>query len=185
MRKPKKDRLHWLLWVDRDTIVLNPCVPVQAFLPPEEETDVHMIVTKDWNGLNNGVFLVRVNQWSIELFSNILGFRYYRPGVELRFTEQSAMEKLLEEDKFKSNTVYVPQRWFNAYQGHQDETLQPHQTRRGDFLVHFAGVGERSKQMEYWLDIAERHAPDWMLEFWRTGYPAEIEEFWTRYANEE
>ncbi|KAL1616777.1 hypothetical protein SLS54_008169 [Diplodia seriata] len=185
LRKPKDERLEWLLWVDRDTIVLNPCVPVEAFLPPAEEEDVHMVVTKDWNGLNNGVFLVRVNEWAVELFSDILGFPYHRPDVELRFTEQSAMEKLLDEDKFRDNTVYVPQRWFNAYQGRDDEKLEPFQTRRGDFLVHFAGVGDRSKEMEYWLNIAEKHAPDWMLDFYRTAYPAETEEFWRNYADQE
>lgn len=178
IRKPEQERLEWLLWVDRDTIVLNPCVPVVAFLPPDESSHINAIVTKDWNGLNNGVFLVRVNNWSIDLFTNILAFRYFRPDVELRFTEQSAMEQLLSEDKFRENTVYVPQRWFNAYHGHHNETLEPHQIRRGDFLVHFAGVGDRKEKMEYWLEIAERHAPDWELEFRRTSYPEEIDAFW-------
>ncbi|KAH7049309.1 galactosyl transferase GMA12/MNN10 family protein [Macrophomina phaseolina] len=189
MMKPASERLEWLLWVDRDTVVMNPCIPVSAFLPPppppaasghgdESSPEIHALVTKDWNGLNNGVFLVRVHAWSVELFTAIMAFRHYRPDVELRFTEQSAMELLLEEDRFRANAVYVPQRWFNAYQGRHNETLAPHQTRRGDFLVHFAGDGNRRENMAGWLEVAERHAPDWELDFWRTAYPEEIDAFW-------
>ncbi|OJD30651.1 galactosyl transferase gma12 mnn10 family protein [Diplodia corticola] len=185
LQKPAESRLQWLLWVDIDTIVLNPCVPMQAFLPPDDLKNVHMVVTKDWNGLNNGVFFVRVDAWAVELFSNILAFRYYRPDVYLRFTEQSAMSLLLEEEKFRDGAVYVPQRWFNSYPGNANDKLEKFQTRRGDFLVHLAGWGEKSMIMREWLAIAERHAPDWMLEFWRTAYPDEVEEFWTNYADKD
>ncbi|KAB2572124.1 hypothetical protein DBV05_g9201 [Lasiodiplodia theobromae] len=182
LQKPPETRLEWLLWVDGDTIVLNPCVPPAKFLPPTP--DVHVVVANDGNGLNNGIFLLRVNSWALELFAGVVGFRHLLPGEELRFNDQSAMERLLHEDKFRRNVAYVPQRWFNAYHAFQNETLGPERVRRGDFLIHFAGRGNRNEEMQYWLNIAEHHRPDWELAFYKTAYPEEIVDYWNAWLND-
>ncbi|KAK4539481.1 hypothetical protein LTR36_010917 [Oleoguttula mirabilis] len=178
--KPESDRLEWLFWVDADTIILNPYIPIETFLPPpgSEFDDVHLMYSNDWNGLNNGVFPVRVNQWSVQLFSAIVAFRYYRPEDPLVFRDQSAMNTLMQEPKFARNIVNAPQRWFNAYQGEHNETLQPYQIRRGDLLVHFAGVPNREERMGYWLDRAEQHLDDWEIPVKSTSYPQEGKDFW-------
>lgn len=178
MAKPESERLKWLLWVDGDTILLNPRVPIEAFLPPQDFDKVNLLVSHDWNGLNNGVFPIRVCAWSVELLSGILSYRFYRPENELPLRDQSAMADLLQDDKFKSQTIQVPQRWFNAYQGEVNETIGPHQVRRGDLLVHFAGVGERESRMEYWLHRVEEHGEEWELDFKHTSYKTEISDFW-------
>ncbi|KAK3632992.1 hypothetical protein LTR56_016040 [Elasticomyces elasticus] len=181
LSKPESERLEWLFWVDADTIILNPYVPIEAFLPPagREFEDVHMIFTEDWNGLNNGVFPVRVNRWSVDLFSAIVSFRYYRPDDPLPMRDQSAMGDLLEEPHFSKHLVQAPQRWFNAYQGEHNETLAPFQIRRGDLLVHFAGVPDREKRMSYWLDRAEQHLDDWEIPVKSTSYPQESKDLWS------
>ena len=74
--------------------------------------------------------------------------------------------------------MVVPQRWFNGYQGEHNETLAPLQVRRGDLLVHFAGVGDKNERMGYWLDRAEQHLPDWEVEVQHTSYPYEVRDFW-------
>ncbi|OCK82150.1 glycosyltransferase family 34 protein, partial [Lepidopterella palustris CBS 459.81] len=181
LAKPEGERLQWLLWVDGDTIILNPYVPIEALIPPEDDPewdDVQLLVSHDWNGLNNGVFPVRVSIWSVELFSAILSFRFYRPDQHLTFRDQSAMDFLLQDDHFSPNVIRAPQRWFNAYQGEVNETLAPFQVRRGDLLVHFAGVGDRDERMRYWLSRAEKHAPDWEVDFRHTSYPEETADFW-------
>lgn len=82
-------------------------------------------------------------------------------------------------DKFRDQVVYCPQRWFNAYQsGLLNETIEANQVRRGDLIVHFAGVGNKLERMNYWCDIAEKHLPDWEVDFVHTSYVEEIEEFW-------
>ena len=146
LAKPEGERLEWVFWVDGDTIILNPYVPIEALLPPEDDPewdDVHLLVSYDWNGLNNGVFPVRVNIWSVELFSAILSFRFYRPEQQLQFRDQSAMDFLIQDEHFAPNVIRTPQRWFNAYQGEHNETLETFQVRTGDLLVHFAGVGNQ------------------------------------------
>lgn len=187
LAKPEGERLEWLLWVDGDTIILNPYVPIEAFLPPEDDPewdDVHLLVSHDWNGLNNGVFPVRVNIWSVELFSAILSFRFYRPEQHLQFRDQSAMDFLVQDEHFSPNVIRTPQRWFNAYQGEHNETLEAFQVRRGDLLVHFPGVGNRDERMRFWLNRAEKHAPDWEVELKHTSYPEETRDFWVEKKRE-
>lgn len=179
LAKPKAERLEWLLWIDADTIILNPYIPAGIFLPPPGWDDVHCLVCNDWNGLNNGVFLIRVHSWSVDLLAAVVSYPYYRPDDELLFRDQSAMAELLKTPKFLKHTAIVPQRWFNAYQGEVNETVAPFQVRRGDLLVHFAGVMDRLGRMDYWLTRVEEHDPEWEMELKYTSYPSEIKDYWS------
>ncbi|KAM3415052.1 hypothetical protein BST61_g10187 [Cercospora zeina] len=185
LAKPESERLEWLLWVDADTVLLNPHIPIDVFLPPpgSEFDDIHLVYSNDWNGLNNGVFPVRVNEWAVNLFSAIVSFRHYRPTEPLVFRDQSAMDTLLHDPAFSPHIVQAPQRWFNAYQGEHNETLAPFQLRRGDFLVHFAGVPNREERMIHWLNRAEQHLDDWEVPLKSTSYPQEARDFWAEQSD--
>lgn len=120
MSKPASQRLRWLWWFDADTIILNYKMPLETFLPDdgddgeddkdEENVRVDFVTTNDHNGLNNGIFAVRVCDRAIELFAEVLAFRDMRPDTHLTFADQSAMEYLLQERKFASHYATVPQR---------------------------------------------------------------------------
>lgn len=100
LAKPEEQRLQWLLWHDRDTVLMNPQLPLDIFVPPEPEfSHIHLIVTNDRNGLNNGVFMVRVNQWAFKLFASALSIREYQPEIVLKYTEQSGMEQAIKRVK--------------------------------------------------------------------------------------
>jgi hypothetical protein len=181
LSKPESERLEWLFWVDADTVILNPYVPLEIFLPPRkpEFEETYLLYANDWNGgLDNGVFLVKVNQWAVKFFSAIVSYRHYKPKEKLAFRDQSAMGKVMKEPYFVNSVVQAPQRWFNAYQGEHNETLAPFQIRKGDLLVHFAGVPDREQRMGYWLDRAEHHLEDWEVPVKSTSYPQEREDFW-------
>lgn len=166
-------------WFDCDSVLLNPKIGLSHFLPPAEFTDANVLVTNDANGLNNGVFFIRVGAWAIEVMSANVAYRTFNPTEHLTFQDQSAMDKIFHMDKFRDQVVYCPQRWFNAYQsGLLNETIHANQVRRGDLVVHFAGVGNRLERMNYWCDIAEKHSPDWEVSIVHTSYPEEIDEFW-------
>lgn len=136
-------------------------------------------MTTDGNGLNNGVFLLRVCAWSIEVMAANTAYRTFHPDEQLTFQDQSALSNLFHMDKFSDSVVYYPQRWFNAYQaGLINETLHADQVRRGDLIVHFAGVGDKNDRMNYWCDIAEKHSPDWEVDAIHTSYPEEVAEYW-------
>ena len=178
LARPKSERLQWLLWVDADTIILNPYVPAEMFLPPAGWENVHLLVSHDWNGLNNGVFPIRVHAWSVNLLTAVLAYPHYKPESHLTWRDQSAMAEVLKHSRFAKHTLQAPQRWFNAYQGELNETIAPFQVRRGDFLVHFAGVMDRDERMEWWLQRAETHSDEWEVELRYTSYRSEVKEFW-------
>ncbi|UPK96599.1 hypothetical protein LCI18_007534 [Fusarium solani-melongenae] len=202
MMKPAEDRLEWLFWVDRDTLILDQCRPISSFLPPSissehhdterrkrTDDETHLLVTNDWNGLNNGVFLVRVNQWAIELFSDIAAFRYYRPNVSLPFTEQSAMEIVMSEPRFQRNVQLVPQEWFNSYpkgtptefqERRDEEGLKHYHARRGDFLVHFAGRPGREKLINGWTKMLKRTRGVWKPEQVQRNATQHVQDFWSK-----
>jgi hypothetical protein len=97
LSKPEAQRLKWLFWHDRDTIIMNAQIPLEVFLPPEPDFNhISLLATRDRNGLNNGVFFVRVGEWAFKLFASALSIRDYQPDVVLKYTEQSAMEETLK-----------------------------------------------------------------------------------------
>jgi len=97
LSKPEGQRLKWLMWHDRDTVLMNPQIPLDVFVPPEPQfSNIHLLVTNDRNGLNNGVFLVRVNQWAFKFFASALSIREYQPETPLKYTEQSGMEEVIK-----------------------------------------------------------------------------------------
>ncbi|KAL9081854.1 MAG: hypothetical protein Q9159_006956 [Coniocarpon cinnabarinum] len=178
LAKPAEDRLQWLFWVDADTVIANPRVPVETFLPPVEYNDIHLLLTNDFNGLNNGIFPIRVCMWSIDFLAAVMAYSHYNPDVTLKFHEQSAMERLLKEPKFSDHVEYVPQRWFNAYPGERNETSQPYMVKRGDMLIHFAGFSNKKEMMSRWLQRVELHDPEWEIDLIHTAYPNEVRDFW-------
>lgn len=200
--KPAKERLEWIMWVDRDTVILDQCRPISSFLPPtkspsgswwrrdeKEPVEVNLLVTKDYNGLNNGVFILRVNEWAISLFTAILAFRHYQPDVKLRFTEQSAMEYALQTDDFKDQIQFVPQHWFNAYDtggaatfaGRQTDTgLDDFNVRRGDYLVHFAGFPAKGQAIEEYSAMLIGLGDVWEQGTAQRDISKEIMDFWKK-----
>ena len=203
MLKPEKERLEWIQWVDRDTLILDQCRPISSFLPPEKSrfdtwwhhgadersraNMTNLLVNEDFNGLNNGVFLLRINRWAIDLFTAILAFRHYKPEVALPFTEQSAMEHVLRTPQFRDQTRYVPQHWFNGYEiggpvlfeTREDvEWMEEQYVRRGDYLVHFAGHGSRDKALVEWSKMLESVGDIWKEGRVLRDVSGEVEGFW-------
>jgi len=174
LQKPSDERLEWLFWFDRDTIILNQCMPLHIFLPPRDKDDIQVVIADDFQGLNNGVFAVRVSEWSIRLYGAILGYRELRPDDDLPFTEQSAMERVLKETAFSKGVAYYPQRWFNAY---------GFQVKDADLLVHFAGVDNRKEEIMKWIDKTDANPKTWQKDYRLTDLPEEIMEFWAEFPN--
>ena len=76
---------------------MNPHIPLEIFLPPDPEwSHVNALVTNDHHGLNNGVFFVRVHEWSVWLMAATVAWKVYKPQVPLRFHDQTALGHLLD-----------------------------------------------------------------------------------------
>jgi hypothetical protein len=97
LAKSESERLKWVLWHDRDTVLMNPQIPLDIFVPPSPAFDhIHLLVTNDRNGLNNGVFLARVSAANLKFFASALSIREYQPEIQLKYTEQSGMEEVIK-----------------------------------------------------------------------------------------
>ncbi|PNS19652.1 hypothetical protein CAC42_7496 [Sphaceloma murrayae] len=200
LAKPEDQRLQWLMWYDSDTILMNPNLPLEAFLPPEDQwSHVHMLVTNDDNGLNNGVFFIRVHPWSIQLLKTVLSIQSYEPDIDLEYNEQTALELWLLSDAYREHVMHVPQRWFNAYargwlleeEGNriqatmEDARLPKNTIAKGDLLVHLAGHLSKPYMMSRFLALAEEHKSEWEVEYAKSQLREEIQSWWENDALEE
>ncbi|KAH8732655.1 hypothetical protein GQ44DRAFT_765741 [Phaeosphaeriaceae sp. PMI808] len=196
MLKPIDERLQWIMWIDRDAIVLDPCRPLSSFLPPDtaEYKDVKLITNNDGFGLNAGVFIFKVGDWAVDLFNTILAFRYYRPEAELVLDEQTAMEEIIHERKWSNCVVQVPWYWFNAYpdeensvqtykEGLEPENLEWFRARKGDYVVHFAGDDERSDRMPDWLNMLQDLGNVYEKSEQQRDITKEVREYWSNWLS--
>ncbi|KAF2641793.1 hypothetical protein P280DRAFT_489210 [Massarina eburnea CBS 473.64] len=214
--------LDWMMWADRDTIILDQCRPISSFLPPSsvpftpsaeeqqtgfsflsklgaffrlpipsyERKEIHLLVSNDKNGLNAGIFLLRVSQLSLALLTAILSHPTYRPSTRLRFSEQTAMELLTRSSAFRPYTQVVPQHWFNSYTGARVFAERMNTTgleggfregyvRRGDFLVHFAGNVNKGQNVERWMNMLDDEGIVWQGKGGvQRNVSREVEDFW-------
>ncbi|KAL4872536.1 hypothetical protein BDV12DRAFT_193254 [Aspergillus spectabilis] len=177
LTRPAAERVEWLMWVDADSVVINPAIPLEIFLPPHDVEDIHIVATKDHKGLNTGIFFLRVHQWTVKMLIEALGYPVYNPKVDLGVqVDQSAMEKVLTQSTYKEGLTYLPRTWINTYEWAHD-----YEGTKGNFQVHFPGLGEqRSAHMSKWLDIVERTPEEWEVPVRRTWYLSETEAFWER-----
>lgn len=195
MLKPAAQRLEWIMWTDRDAIILDACRPLSSFLPPSDPAfdKIELIVNNDDSGLNNGIFLFKVSEWMLQYLNHVLAIRYFRPDADLTFAEQSAMEIIMREDEAKHRFAQVPWYWFNAYPDEDDsitkyrDNLEPDdleyfRARKGDFIVHFAGDDGRSGRMPEWEDMIEQVGDVWAGDT-RRDISGEITEYWEAWRN--
>ncbi|KAK5088202.1 hypothetical protein LTR05_002419 [Lithohypha guttulata] len=205
LEKSSSQRLDWLFWHDADVLLMNNHIPLEAFLPPPTEPWAHVnfLASNDLLGLNIGVFLIRVCEWSVYFLAAGLSYPYFRPEVRLRHDEQGPLNMLVTEKKFKNNTIHVPQSWFNPYQSSvhdadddddddNDASIPPEWNWRltyfepGDLLVHFPGTKDTREQlMQEYID---RRAANWNLykrPLNETRAYANITHFWQEDAKRE
>ncbi|KAM3484204.1 hypothetical protein MY8738_002472 [Beauveria namnaoensis] len=175
MAKPPHERLEWIFWADRDTIILDYCRSPASFIPKAirsksatsytaQDRDINLLITNDHNGLMAGVFIIRVCEWSVNFLSDVLSFRNYNPDVHLEFVEQTAMELILQQERNKKHVAYIPQQWLNNYRADTAENFMNREdtngmgywgARRGDFILHFAGSDNKKGDILEYSGVGE------------------------------
>ncbi|KAL4993741.1 hypothetical protein BDV10DRAFT_198068 [Aspergillus recurvatus] len=177
LSRPVNERVEWLMWVDADSIVINPLIPLELFLPPSTLDGIHMVASKDHKGLNTGIFFLRVHEWSVRVLIETIAYPTYNPRVDLDVqVDQNAMGKVLNQSSYREGVMYLPRTWINTY-----EWAHAYEGDRGNMLVHFPGLGEkRWERMEAWLDVVERGVGGWEVPVQETWYFEEGRRFWER-----
>lgn len=145
-------------------------------------TDIHLVATKDQNGLNTGIMFLRVHPWTATMLTESLGYPLFRPEVDLgRSADQESMALVLKKDTggpdgngYKQGMVYIPRPLINTYEFHHG-----YEGNKGNLLVHFPGLeAERWSHMAKWLDIVEATPGAWERPLEETDYLAKTNTFW-------
>jgi len=174
-------------WLSPDTIILNPLVPLEAFLPGLEFASTNFLGTHDPSGINPGVFFLRVHDWSLRLLIEIIAPPREAGVSALKAYSFERLGELLTSAEWRSCVVYQPRRWWNALQ----TDLETFEGRRGDLLVHFWDLeGDKWAAMAKTLDALGHRASGgnataasvgaWKKPFEETGYEKEVQAFWNR-----
>jgi len=174
--KPADERVEWLFYFDADTIIMNKEIPLDIFEPPLDYSHINYIAARDWNGLNAGVLILRVNTWTVDLLSRVMTYKHYHPEEDYVFEEQTILARLTENEKeYKQSTLYVPRQWINAY------FYGMHEVKPGMLLSHFAHPDFKWHMYE-WLKVAYEEDgsdnPMYQKPVEDTNYPDEIRRFW-------
>jgi len=139
----KNNKYDWIFWVDSDTIIGNPNIKLESFLP--ENDNIHFIASNDSNGLSTGVFFLRVHPWSLNFLNRALSYSYFNIKKSQRYSEQTSINNVLLESDEQEHYTIVPQDWFNSYLSNKN---------KGDFIIHLAGEDEKDeKAKEVRLEI--------------------------------
>ena len=164
-------------WFDADTILLNPEVPWNIFLPPPEFSHVHFLGTKDQNGFNAGMMFIRVDKWTVNMLAQVITIREHHPNVDLEYADQSALVWALERQGYREHVIYQPHNWWNSF------GLQGKPFDHDRFILHFAGIGccggeDKPPTMLRWLDLIESQPDHYVKALSDLTLQGEISEFW-------
>lgn len=155
-------------------------MPVDTFLPPDDMKHIHMVSTKDHNGLNAGILIFRVHLWTVNFLVETLGYPLFLPNENLGAgLEQEAMARVLQKKQYREGNIYIPRKWINTYEFHH-----AYEGKEGDMLVHFPGLGDaKTPHMTEWLKRIESSPNPWEVPLDKTDYPGRVEAFWKLYRS--
>lgn len=128
----------WVMWIDADAMVMNHTIRLERIIESALGQS-NLIISRDENGLNAGVFLLKNCLMSHKFLEDVDSKK--QEFLSHRYPEQEAMESCLPY----CSTAYVPSWVLNQFWC----TWMP-----GDFIVHHAGgsVQDKVKGLTPFLD---------------------------------
>jgi len=133
----KENNCDWIFWLDGDVSITNPTIKLETFLPEDE--NINFVAATDYNGLNAGVFFLKVNSWSYNIIINAMSYPHFKEKEYLRFAEQTALNNVLSKEENTKHYYVVPLDWFNRFYGGRV---------KGDFIVHFPGHKHKDQKAQ-------------------------------------
>lgn len=134
---------EYIMWIDGDVLVTNQDRKIDEFIDLLEP-DKFLLVARDFQGLNAGVFVIR----NCPLAHEFLADAWKREELaRVLFHEQTAMTDLLATPKYTGRAHIIPHRFINiinAYDYRMDPKVH---WLPGDFCIHFAGIKDPGTRM--------------------------------------
>ena len=171
-------------WYDADTLILNPNIQWELFLPPTDDkvfSDTKILASKDISGFNAGLFFCRVDEWVVDALTDAYSMPRLHPEVDISGNiEQNAMKWIFTKNANKKHIVYQPSIWYNWF-----STMErPDGDVMGDMAIHFSGINHdnegqiKKAAMETWFSKVQSSADAWQVPLEKTRYPKEVPAFW-------
>ena len=145
---------HWVFWMDPDSLVMNSEKRIEDIVPGSGDAD--LIITRDPNGYNAGMWMVRNSNWTMQFLNDWWSMTsFILPPGQVRSGDNFALEELLGQKNDRDEHVYVaPQCAFNSYTWNSvrknwrkyiwdRQSMVAGMYREGDFVVHFAGMEDK------------------------------------------
>jgi hypothetical protein len=141
------DQYDYLFWSDADVIITNPDISITEHILPRLPANKDLLWTQDVVGnINSGNMLLRgKSQW----LKDFLQRTYMETDLIYHiWWENAAMIRLFQKNVTDAAKIALIQDFtlFNTYLfGPQNKADDPNARlfRRGDFLIHFAGVADQ------------------------------------------
>lgn len=161
-----------------DVVILNPNIPLEVFLPPSDFSNVRFLGTHNGGGFDNGVFFLRVHEWSAKLLLEALSVPRDIPKItQARNKAQKALELALQPDEFNKYVSYQPKAWYNS----APPDAESFADRKGELLVHFDEEGgDKWSAMGNMLDELDQYGSVWTVPLSEMTYEREVKEYWNR-----
>jgi len=136
-----RKKYDYIFWCDCDTLVTNFSKNIEDVIDPNFD----FVLASDCNGLNLGVFLLRVSEKGIKFLDYIID---NIDSVKSRYhlgEGQTMIQDLYESGKFLDTIKMIPQRLINSYARPDptpnDKLDTDSNWKKGDFILHIPGYG--------------------------------------------
>lgn len=132
-----------LVWsLDCDALITRHSIKIENFVDNEHD----FYITKDYNGLNAGSFIIKKSQWSYSFISYLLD----QKGKDGMYCEQDAINQYRRTYPESTKIKILPQSNINSYlyENYPEIPLQTHEQGNwdpGDFVLHLPGVGMKKR----------------------------------------
>jgi hypothetical protein len=98
--------MRWFFWIDADALFTNFDIEIESLIKEFATSSifkpVDLLIAKDWNGLNSGVFLLRNSDDAKEYLKTVNAQERYFMS---QYQEQDAMADVLRSQKLKWSEV--------------------------------------------------------------------------------
>jgi hypothetical protein len=146
----------WILMIDSDAFITNMTVEMDSIVASAHQQHgckqpLDLIIARDCNGPNAGVFLLRVSEWSLDFLNQIWSINNPDvPAIEA-WWENAALVYLLNSSEDLLRHVHIAdQKQFNSYSPIYKEPCFA-KWAPGDFVYHFV-AGSKHTELKNMVD---------------------------------
>lgn len=160
LRNALLDGWDYAIWIDADAVFTNMTDDIMQHVDDKHD----FFMTKDFNGLNSGVMIVRNTAWSSMYLNYLYGFRnswpegvnpcfrYEQRGFALTYNDICFSKKNPDFEPFahfedvRRRIKIVPSARMNAYECYQN-ACRPSKWKKGDTVFHVPGMGNKETRI--------------------------------------